>query len=320
MNVLCLRSGFVETTHPVRVVAMSFANPNAPEVVYASGPMRYSPWRSAAKPIQTWTCLDVMGDPELSPEALAIASASHSAQPDQIALVRGLLERFGVPEDALQCGATAPLHAPTRDAMIRAGEPFTDVHNCCSGKHALMLAACLKRGWSMRDYLSPTHPLQQAITRQVARWSGEAPGLGVDGCGLPTFYVSVMGMARAWGWMGVSADARAQRVAQAIQRHPRLTSGDGRIDLTIHARITEPYAGKIGADGVFCIMLPMRKLSIGLKVLTGDEDALAVAVVAALQRIDPSIFAGTAPWPWATIQNVAGRAVGQRLVAWGDGV
>ena len=114
--------------------------------------------------------------------------------------------------------------------------------------------------------------------------------------------------------MSFGPDAMAAMLA-----HPWWTSGDERIDLALHRRATEPWIGKIGARGVFCVALPARGLGLALKVHDGDEDALAVAVPAVVERIAPGALAPAADWPWATIHNVAGRAVGTRVAVGLDG-
>jgi L-asparaginase II len=268
-----------------------------------------------------------MGDPILPAEDLAIGASSHSGQDGHLARIRALLERFGSRESELLCGAEPPAHRTTREALIKADDPALDLHNDCSGKHAFMLGACHHQGWSLA-YRDPEHPLQQRIIAQTASWTGETPDLAVDGCGVPTFIVSVAGMARAWARLATvttdghfrgASDPRGQSIGHAICDHPWLTSGDERIDLAVAQRACEPLAGKIGARGVFCISLPTRRIGIALKVLSGDEDALAVAIPAVLDQVAPGAIRAVDRWPWAEVRNVVGRRVGVRVVTHPDG-
>ncbi len=190
-----------------------------------------------------------------------------------------------------------------------------------------MLGACHAQGWSL-DYLQPEHPLQQRITALTAEWCDEQPDIAVDGCGVPTFVLSIAGMARAWGRLAcVTADGhfrgtpdpRGQRIGRAICAHPWFTSGDERIDLAVSRRATEPLAGKIGAEGVFCISLPRRRTGIAIKVLSGNEDALAVAIPAVIDLAAPGALRPAATWPWEDVVNVVGRRVGTRVVVLPDG-
>ena len=278
--------------------------------------------------LQLWCALEAMADPDLPAEDLAIGASSHSGQPEHLRRIRHLLAQFGAAESQLRCGAEVPAHRPSREELIRAGQRPQDIHNDCSGKHTFMLGACHANGWPL-EYREPEHPLQQRIIRHTTDWTEETPGIAVDGCGVPTFILSIAGMARAWARLAAvtqdghfrgTPDPRGQRIGHAIIAHPWHTSGSDRIDLALAQRASEPYAGKIGAEGVFCICLPQRRMGIAMKVLSGNEDALAVAVPAVLDRVAPGALRSAEQWPWSTVKNVVGRSVGQRVVTLPDGV
>lgn len=321
MNVMVCRGGLLETRHRVRAVAVRYDASHTEQIVYTSGEALHSMWRSAGKHLQAWTSLELLGDPDLSVEEIATAVSSHSGEPGQVALVRRLLSRFGLDESALRCGAEAPIHQASRDALVRDGAPPLAVHNDCSGKHALMLGACVNMGWSL-DYLDVSHPLQQRILRDVSDWTGEHPQTAIDGCGVPTFHLSVTAMARSWARMATAVadgafrdrpDQRMRRIGQAAMAHPELTSGVGRLDLAVAERAREPYFGKIGAQGVFCLALPERRMGIAMKVVSGNEDALAVAIPSVMVECAPGSLRPAADWRWAHVRNVAGRKVGSRV-------
>ena len=315
MHVMTLRGGLLETVHPVSAVAVQ-----GERRIFAVGEAASSTWRSAGKPFQLHTSLLALGeDLEFTAEELAIGTSSHSGQPFHLALVRGLLARFDLTEALLQCGAEPPAHKPTWEALVAAGAPCLAVHNDCSGKHSFMLGACKAQGWPTEGYLAPDHPLQQRMIAAVARVTGEAPALAVDGCGVPTFWISVEGMARAWASLAEatadpSVDPVLGRIGAAMVAHPRLTSGDERIDLAIARRAQEPLIGKIGAQGVYNLALPGRGIGIALKVHSGDEAALATAVPAILDVVAPGALTPDPTWPWAIVRNVVGRVVGRRLI------
>ena len=322
----------------MRAVAVRADVPDG-RIIWQSGPPVVTPWRSASKPFQLWTCLDALGDPDLSDADLAIGASSHSGQPFHIGRVRELLERFDVDEGDLRCAPEPPLHAASARELVAAGQAPLPIHSDCSGKHAFMLAASAAQSWDL-DYTDRYHPLQQAIAVVAARWAGEDMAWGRDGCGVPTFGLSVAGMALAWARLaahmagyengsrvvpgsrfGEPVDRRAARIGWAMARHPRLTSGDDRLDLALSRACDEAMVGKVGAAGVYCIALPRRGVGIALKSLTGSEDALAMALVEVLAKVaprclrDPDALRSGDGWPWAIIRDVAGTPVGTRVVS-----
>jgi len=147
MNIIFFRGSLLETSHTANVVAVVAPLGAAPRVVYQSGPPTWSPWRSSGKPLQTLVFLRAMEGVAFSDEELAIASSSHSGQAVHVAVVRGVLSRFSLTEADLQCGAEVPLHRGTREALLCAGDPPQAIHNDCSGKYAMMFAACEDNGW-----------------------------------------------------------------------------------------------------------------------------------------------------------------------------
>ena len=83
--------------------------------------------------------------------------------------------------------------------MLRSGEGRARVYMNCSGKHAAMLATCVVNGWPPETYLDQSHPLQRAIRSTVEELTGERVAAGgVDGCGAPLFFVSMLGVTRAF--------------------------------------------------------------------------------------------------------------------------
>ena len=327
MRVLQFRGAHVETSHPVRAVAVRMT-PGGPQTVWASGDRMRSPWRSAGKPFQLLASVEAMDraahsentpftSRSLSDIELAIGASSHSGQPGHTRVVEDLLRRFGRTVSDLRCGAEPPAHRETFHALLRAGERPSALHNDCSGKHAMMLGACSARGWDLA-YRPLSHPLQQAIRDTVALATGETPSAAVDGCGVPVWILSVEAMATAWAGLAAAIadpdrDPLLGRIGQAMAENPWHVSGDGRIDLRIATAARETYVGKIGAQGVFCIALPERGLGLALKVASGDDAAVAVSARAVIDTIAPGALSADPEFPWSTVRNVIGDAVGHRV-------
>lgn len=308
-----LRGDLVESVHPFSVFAIE-----GERTVLAVGDDRETAFRSASKPHQLAVSLAMLGDPEdISPQQIAVGCASHSAEPAHLELVRSMLHRFDARAEDLRCGAHAPAHVPSAEAVIRAGDRYTDLHNNCSGKHSFMLASCLRNGWP-KDYRPIEHPLQRAIEQQMSQWMLHRPRTVIDGCGVPTFVQPVSCAARAWQRLAAAMRApsddpwqkRLYRAGHAMREHPELTSGTGRLDLSIARAAKEPMAVKIGAMGLFCIAIPGRNTGIAIKMHSGSTEALAVAIEWSLARLSADLWERPADWEHALVRNVVGREVG----------
>ena len=306
-----VRGMLVEARHP-----FAYAIVDADRTVHrTAGRPRPTPWRSAAKPFQVEValeCLDSGLREALLADAsgLALAAASHSAEPTHVAGIDALLHRLGLGVEALRCGTHRPMNEGAADTVLRAGGVFDARHNNCSGKHALMAAAAAALG-AAADYRPADHPLQRRIAARIAELCGGPVDTARDGCGVPTFGVDVVGMARAYAALARPATRIRGAVADAMRAHPFLTSGTGRFDLLLAQRAQEPLIGKVGALGVFCIALPDRGLGIAVKMESGATDALPTAVEAVLDDCAPGLLATLPPdWPPTTTRNVVGDVVG----------
>ena len=73
-------------------------------------PGHVSYFRSCAKPFQAIGSLSagIAARYELGAEHIAIMAASHNGEPRHVEVVRDLLQRAGIAESALQCGAHWP--------------------------------------------------------------------------------------------------------------------------------------------------------------------------------------------------------------------
>ncbi len=316
-TVLQLRGTSVEAVHPFSFVAV-----RGEEVQAQGGPPLSTTWRSAAKPFQLAASLELLDDPSLSDEELAVGAASHGGEARHVELVERLLARFELTPAALRCGAHPPLHAASAQQLWRAGAEPSALHNNCSGKHTFMLAATRRQGWPL-DYLPASHPLQQRILQLVTEVTQRAPTLSVDGCGVPTFEVELQGLARAWALLARSMacapapglERRLHRIGWAMAREPEHSSGEGRLDAAVVLAAREPVAVKVGALGVYCLALPERELGVALKIHDGASDALPAAVEATLEAAAPGALPSGLPRRWREILSVAGSLVGSWKVS-----
>lgn len=254
INVAVTRGGLVESRHQAHAVVV-----RGGEILKSWGdPDLVAYIRSAAKPLQALPLVPY----DLPSDELAIACASHEARPDQLVAVRALLERAGATADDLECGAE-------HGSRLR--------HNC-SGKHAGFLYLSRARGWDREGYRLPEHPLQQELLALVAATVGRPAGdvaLAVDGCGVPTFALSLREMAGIFAGLAAGEPAGAETVVAAMTAHPELVGGQQAVD-TLVMRALPCAVAKRGAEGVLCAGLP-DGTGVALKVQDGAYRAAYAA-------------------------------------------
>ena len=228
----------------------------------------------------------------ITKEELAIACASHNAEPRHLAAVRSILHKAGLFEDDLQNGVHPPIHTLTATRLARGGEKPRPVHGNCSGKHAGMLAVCVHAGWDPLTYRDPDGPLQKLVRRTVAQLCGlepEAVWLAGDGGGVQVFAIPLENLALGFARL-VSGGAEdfpedlleaVRRVRDAMRMYPFMVAGTGRFD----TRLTEAtdLVAKSGAEGVFAAGSP-EGWGLALKISDGTGRAVAPMALAALDR------------------------------------
>ncbi len=239
--------------------------------------------RSATKPLQVVAMMRC--GLSLPPADLALAAASHSGEPVQVARVRALLNAAGLTESDLRCPASLPLSEAAAAAILRAGGGPTAAQMNCSGKHAAMLLTCVAADWPTHGYPDAEHPLQRAICAAIEDLTGgPSPAVGVDGCGAPVYAVSLRGLARAFSRLVRAGEGTAERcVADAMRQHPDLVGGVGR-DVTDLMAGVPGLLAKDGAEGVYAAALPSGA-AVAVKVDDGAARARLPVLVRELRRL-----------------------------------
>jgi L-asparaginase II len=265
-------------------------------IVAAAGEARLVSFlRSAAKPIQALPL--VRTRPDLDARLVAIACASHRAEPEQIEAVDALLAAAPAGEDDLECGSQ------------EGRPPGRRFHNC-SGKHAGMLAVCVSRGWPTGGYRLPEHPLQRELLEEVAAAAELRPEevpTATDGCGVVTFALTLARTARAFARLEELDGGPA--VAAAMRGHPQLVGGAESLDTRL-MRALPGWVAKGGAEGLLCARAP-DGTGIALKAEDGQQRPLGPALAAFLPLIGHALD-GFARVP---ITNSRGEVVGEVVVA-----
>jgi L-asparaginase II len=217
---------------------------------------------------------------DLEPRLLALAQSSHSGGEMHLDGAREILASVGLSESALQCALDRPLGDAERRAW---GEkPPTQIAMNCSGKHAAMLATCVKNGWPIETYLEQSHPLQLAIKAELEKLAGETISLtSTDGCGAPLFLLSLIGLARAVRAITISTDPVHQSVMSAARAFPEMVGGVGRHNTEMMQQVPGLFM-KDGAEAVNVCSLSDGRTFV-FKVSDGSLRAFRTIVHACLK-------------------------------------
>jgi L-asparaginase II len=314
------RGGVVESVHCGAVAVVDRQG----RVLHAAGdPYTLTFTRSALKPLQALPFAAGGGIERFgySIEQVALMCASHSGEPRHVEAVHDMLSRAACSPDDLQCGAHAPGFYEAR-GELPPPPPYSPLQHNCSGKHSGMLAWCVQGGHAKGDYLAFDHPLQQAIRRAVAAFTGVAEArlvAGIDGCSAPNYAVPLASLAAAFARLAsaeVDADygMAPRTLANAMTTHPEMVSGEHRSDLALMRAGRGDWVTKIGAEGVQAIGIRSQGLGIAIKVGDGQKRGLYPAIVAVLGQLgllDSAARDALASWARRTIRNYRGIETGE---------
>ncbi len=320
-----IRGNTVESIHRGHFIVM---DGNGNTVAAAGDPNTVTYFRSACKPHQsipliTSGAADAFGFTE---DEIAMSCASHSGEPMHVEIVKRMLEKIGMAESDLRCGIQYPFSETESRRMQRAGEPPTQLHNNCSGKHTGMLSLAKHIGADVSNYEDPAHRVQQRILRAIAEFTelpAETIAVGIDGCAAPNFAVPVDAMARSFinliapGKFHTAIQSAASRIVSAMLHYPELIGGTERFDTILMKEAPGRLISKVGAQGVWlCGVLPCERypsgLGIAIKIEDGDDlysrSVVAIALLRRLGVLASDALADLSPMP---IKNRRGDKVGE---------
>jgi len=324
------RGGITESRHRGHIVAVV---PDGKIVALLGAPETVTYLRSSAKPHQAIPLIasgaaDRFGFDE---KEIALACASHSGEPIHVAVARSMLNKIGLEPEALKCGVHEPFSVEAARDLKRKGQEPDVLQNNCSGKHAGMLALALHLDAPIKTYNQPDNPVQLAIGDIISQFSGisiQDIAVGVDGCGVPVFGITVKAMALMYARLvspppnfDEKTKAACGRIVSAMMAHPEMIGGTkDRLDTEIMQAGAGRLASKVGAEGVYTVgVLPCEEwpkgLGLALKIEDGDDHrARPVVVIESLRQLgilaDESLEA-VARYAFFPIRNRAGEVVGE---------
>ncbi len=316
------RNGTVESRHFGAAVVSDYKG----DVVKSWGDIESLVFpRSALKPMLAIHLVESGASEQysLSDAELSLACSSHQGEPMHQDLVASWLNRLGLTEDHLACGAVLPEHTESAHQLLASGQHGCRIHHNCSGKHTGFLTTALHLDMPLDNYHLVEHPLQQLsldILSDLADIDLKQYPMGIDGCGLPapTMPLLQLGLATARFAKPVDlSDYRAQgiyRLHKAIINEPLYIAGHGSVVSELNEATNGAVLAKTGAEGIVTAALPERGLGIALKIADGSDRARSVALLAILEHLSAlsddekhKLQAHISP----TIVNSRGLAVGE---------
>ena len=277
------RSGVEEAVH---LGSIAVADERGVLVASAGDSGRIAFARSSAKPLQAAVSLS-LADEDPSDAEIAVMCGSHNGEDVHIETVQKLLGRAGLDFSALRCPPALPLDL---EAARVVPEPRPELHNC-SGKHAGMLLACVRRGFDRDSYPEPDHPIQQSILSAVGLAAGTPPvAVGIDGCGIPVHAFPLVGLATMYARLArperlESLAPAAARAIRGMVSEPYLVAGHARI-CTLVMQAVSGVIVKVGAEGLLCAALPEKGLGIAIKVEEGSGRPWGPSLLRVLKFLD----------------------------------
>ncbi|HEX7297041.1 MAG TPA: asparaginase [Pyrinomonadaceae bacterium] len=323
------RGAITESRHRGHIAATSGDGLLA---AYAGFPETVTFLRSSAKPFQAIPVL-VSGAADrfgFTEQEVALACGSHNGEPVHTQIAAEMLTKVGVDASALRCGVHEPYSPEAAQALRDKGELPSALHNNCSGKHAAMLAFAKHIGAPLENYTSPEHPIQLAIARTVSQFSAiplEDLSVGVDGCGVPVFGITIRAMALAYVRLVSPRDFEprvrhaCERIVKAMTKYPELIGGTkDRLDTEIMRAAPGAIVSKVGAEGVYTAgVLPCEQwpqgVGLALKIEDGDDRrARPTVVIESLRQLgvlrDKSLE-HVSRYAFFPVHNRAGDLVGE---------
>ncbi len=333
------RGSFVESVHRGHLVALDGAGRLVAQIGSggASALMRSATKPFQALPLVASGAADRFG---FGGRELAVACGSHDGERIHTEAVLSMLSKAGLGVRDLKCGAHEPYGKEAAGELRAKGERPTAAHNNCSGKHAGMLALARHLGAPTEDYLKPESPVQRAVFRAVSHYA-EVPeeelSFATDGCGVPTFALTVERMARMFarlvahggeadggacdGLNGVACAASARRVVSVMLAHPEMVEGEGELDTELMRAGAGRFVSKVGAEGVYAAgVLPCgrwpRGLGLAFKIEDGDKGdrarpRVAVEALRQLGVLGEGELKSLRKFAGQTLKNHRGEEVGE---------
>lgn len=299
------------------------------EVIYSRGDIEQISYpRSAMKLFQHIPLIisGIHDELNLDKKEIAIMCGSHNGENQHKEVVYSMLNKIGIDEDYLKCGAQKPTLKKDYEQLIKCDKSPMAIHNNCSGKHAGFLAYCKNKGYALDSYLDLNHQLQKEIRSTVAVYYEVAEDVlipGIDGCSAPTFAMPIKNMALAFKNLvnpnsNISQEQfnASQVILDAVKTHPEMLAGTNRYCTDLIKITNGRIIGKTGADGIYSLVIPSEGVGITVKIDDGKMGPQYQVVQELLLNngwISNSEYDELEKYRKFELKNFSGKIVGESL-------
>jgi L-asparaginase II len=254
--------------------------------------------RSAVKALQALPLLEdgAAARFSLTASEISLAVASHSGEPDHVAVAAGMLAKAGLDSGCLECGAHWPMGEAASRELSRSGGAPSALHNNCSGKHAGFVCLACHAGDDPTGYIRADHAVQRRVREALIETTGDPhheERRGIDGCSIPTYAIPLRALALAFARFGTGHGYEPRRaeaarlIRESVAAAPLMVAGTRRFDTVLMEALGARAFVKTGAEGVYCGALPELGLGIALKADDGAGRSAEVVMANLIRRFLP---------------------------------
>lgn len=285
--------------------------------------------RSSLKPFQAIPLVESGAAARfaMSDQELALACASHNAEPIHQQVLSQWMQRVNLEPAHLACGPSLPLDSETAHQHLReGGVAARQLHNC-SGKHTGMLTLARHLDQPVEGYDAIDHATQQrwiSVLSEMSDTDIARQPWDRDGCGLPAFALPLRALALAYSRLCKSPRSQSKAHSQgrqaaistitgAMRRHPDMVAGRNRC-CTATMQVAPNVVVKTGAEGVFGGVCLDSGIGFALKVDDGASraaDAALGVLLKTLKIIDTQRYRATHAFYQPELRNSQGFVVGR---------
>jgi len=262
---------------------------------HTGNPEEFVYYRSTAKPIQALDTIALGLDKRynVTEEESILFASSHAAESFHVDALLSIMKKTAITEDMLIMLPASPTNKPANEERIRSGLPLRKIYHNCAGMHMSLMLIQRELGGDILDYWKED-ALVNSVSMKTISVISELPerniGIGIDGCGVPVFAVSMKNAAVAFKNLACIDTIKDEKLSSAAEKYiplfnkyNRMIRGTGFICSLINKDTN--IIAKGGGAGVYAIGLKKERIGISIKLADGTENTWPVIISEIFKQI-----------------------------------